>query len=328
MKELRQHIKDNRFNKVYLLTGDEDYLLNQARNLLLHALVREGDQMNCLVIENSKIDFRELEDFSMTYPFFADKRVIILDRTGVIRSGKDQFAALLKRLPDTTCMIICEGEVDRRSAAYRWIKKNECVKEFLKKSQTEKMLLRWIAALLGKENKRIREKDAAYLIERTGTDMYQLSNEVAKLISYTGSAQEISRQDIEAICSGEIQSKIWDLVSYITAGDKQMALHTFQELAALREPFMRILFLIIREYRILLIISEMDDCHKSDSEIAKTAGIPVFALRRTWSRLKDYTTEDLEYCISRCVQMEEEIKSGRIQERTGLEYLIIGLSER
>ena len=43
MKEIRQQIKEHQFHKVYLLTGDEDYLLTQAKNLLKQALVKEGD---------------------------------------------------------------------------------------------------------------------------------------------------------------------------------------------------------------------------------------------------------------------------------------------
>ena len=46
MKEIRRQIKEREFHKVYLLTGDESYLILQAKQLLLHALVADGDEMN------------------------------------------------------------------------------------------------------------------------------------------------------------------------------------------------------------------------------------------------------------------------------------------
>ena len=121
MKEIRRQIKEQDFQRVYLLTGDENYLILQAKELLVHAMVAEGDEMNYAVFEDSKIDLQQLRELAMTYPLFATKRVLVLDRTGIFKSGKDAFAEILQALPETTCVIICEPAVDNRSKAYKWI---------------------------------------------------------------------------------------------------------------------------------------------------------------------------------------------------------------
>ena len=201
MKEIRRQIKEKEFHKVYLLTGDESYLILQAKELLTHALVAEGDEMNYAVFEESKIDLQQLRELAMTFPLFAEKRVLVLDRTGILKTGKDTLIDIFQTLPETTCMIICEPEIDKRSKAYKWIKKNGYVGEFLKKDQTEKVLMRWVAALLGREKKQIRESDVRFFLERVGDDMFQIKNETDKLISYVGERPEITREDIEAITS-------------------------------------------------------------------------------------------------------------------------------
>ena len=71
--------------------------------------------------------------------------------------------------------------------------------KFLKKNQTEKVLLRWIAALLGKEKKQIRENNARYFLQKTGDDMFQIKNEIDKLIAYAGDREEITQADIDAV---------------------------------------------------------------------------------------------------------------------------------
>ena len=91
-----------------------------------------------------------------------------------LKTGKDEFVSIMENMPETTCIIVCEPEVDKRSKVYKWIKKNGYVGEFLKKNQTEKVLLRWIAALLGKEKKQIRENNARYFLQKTGDDMFQI----------------------------------------------------------------------------------------------------------------------------------------------------------
>ena len=264
----------------------------------------------------------------MTYPLNATKRVLVLDRTGIFKSGKDAFVEILQALPETTCVIICEPEVDKRSKAYKWIKKNGYVGEFLKKDQTEKVLMRWVAALLGKEKKKIRESDVRFFLERVGDDMFQVKNETDKLISYVGEREEIRREDIEQITSGEVQNKIFELVAAIAEGKKRQALAYYDDLILLKEPPMRILFLIVRQYRILLLISNMRSLRKPDKDIAQAAGIPAFAIRKNAAQLGGYTVPILEHCIASCIQVEEEIKTGRISDQIGLETLIVGLSER
>lgn len=328
MKEIRRQIKEQDFQRVYLLTGDENYLILQAKELLVHAMVAEGDEMNYAVFEDSKIDLQQLRELAMTYPLFATKRVLVLDRTGIFKSGKDAFVEILQALPETTCVIICEPEVDKRSKAYKWIKKNGYVGEFLKKDQTEKVLMRWVAALLGKEKKKIRESDVRFFLERVGDDMFQIKNETDKLISYVGEREEIRREDIEQITSGEVQNKIFELMAAIAEGKKRQALAYYDDLILLKEPPMRILFLIVRQYRILLLISNMRSLRKPDKDIAQAAGIPAFAIRKNAAQLGGYTVPILEHCIASCIQVEEEIKTGRISDQIGLETLIVGLSER
>ena len=325
MKELTKQIKEKSFHKVYLLTGDEPYLVLQAKHMLKNAMIKEGDTMNYAAFTDGKIDLNTLQELAFTYPFFSEKRLLLLDGTGILKTGKDEFVSIMENMPETTCIIICEPEVDKRSKVYKWIKKNGYVGEFLKKKQTEKVLLRWIAALLGKEKKQIRENNARYFLQKTGDDMFQIKNEIDKLIAYVGDREEITQADIDAVASGEVQDKIFDLVDAIARKNKAAALSYYNDLILLKEPPMHILFLIVRQYRILHIIANMRGLRKPDDAIAKTAGIPRFAIRKNEQQLRGYGEKMLEKCIEECIQIEEEIKTGRINDQIGVESLICRL---
>ena len=288
MKELTKQIKEKSFHKVYLLTGDEPYLVLQAKHMLKNAMIKEGDTMNYAAFTDGKIDLNTLQELAFTYPFFSEKRLLLLDGTGILKTGKDEFVSIMENMPETTCIIVCEPEVDKRSKVYKWIKKNGYVGEFLKKNQTEKVLLRWIAALLGKEKKQIRENNARYFLQKTGDDMFQIKNEIDKLIAYAGDREEITQADIDAVASGEVQDKIFDLVDAIARKNKAAALSYY-------------------------------------NAIAKTAGIPRFAIRKNEQQLRGYGEKMLEKCIEECIQIEEEIKTGRINDQIGVESLICRL---
>ena len=288
MKEIKKQIKEKSFYKVYLLTGDEPYLILQAKHMLKNGMIREGDTMNYAEFTDAKVDINTLQELAFTYPFFSEKRLLLLDGTGILKTGKDEFVNIMDNMPETTCILICESEVDKRSKVYKWIKKNGYIGEFLKKNQTEKVLLRWIAALLGKEKKQIRENDAIYFLQKVGDDMFQIKNETDKLIAYVGEKEEITKEDNDEITSGEEQDKIFHLQDAIPRGNKPAALGYYNDLILLKEPPMHILFLIVRQYRILHIISNMRTLRKPDDAIAKTAGIPRFAIRKNEQQLRGY----------------------------------------
>ncbi|MFR9001250.1 MAG: hypothetical protein ACLVIY_13615 [Anaerobutyricum soehngenii] len=46
---------------------------------------------------------------------------------------------------------------------------------------------------------------------------FRYKNETDKLIAYVGEKEEITKEDIDAITSGEVQDKIFDLVDAIAS---------------------------------------------------------------------------------------------------------------
>ncbi|MBQ6393462.1 MAG: DNA polymerase III subunit delta, partial [Eubacterium sp.] len=99
MKEISKNIKEGQFHKVYLLTGDEGYLIFQASQMLRSALLHEGDEMNFTRYEEAKIDLPQLADLAATFPFFSQKRVILFNYTNILKTGKEEFLKILQNLP-------------------------------------------------------------------------------------------------------------------------------------------------------------------------------------------------------------------------------------
>ena len=325
MKEITANIRERQFHKVYLLTGDEGYLIYQAGKMLKDALVHEGDEMNYTRYVEGKIDLAQVADLASTFPFFQEKRLLFFQQTNIIKTGKDEFLHILEGLPETTCIIISEPEVDKRSRTYKWIRKNGYVAEFLKKNQKEDILLKFLVRLLGQAGKKIRQEDARYILSLVGEDMFRIRTEAEKLIAYLGEEEIISREAIDEIISPQIQDKIFDMVTALAQKNQKQALAYYHDLVLLHEAPMHILYLIIRQYRILAVIKSMQALHKPDGEIAKAAGIPPFSIKRYGSQLRLYKEEQLEDCLEKAVKLEEEIKTGILPDQVGLEMLLIRL---
>ena len=85
---LNKELKEGSFRRVYLLCGEQAYLRLQNRDRLRAALLGDGDEMNVSVYTGMDVTAREVIDEAQTLPFFADRRVILLENS-VFFSKKD-----------------------------------------------------------------------------------------------------------------------------------------------------------------------------------------------------------------------------------------------
>ena len=121
MQKLNQDIKSREFERVYLLYGEEAFLKKSYKNRLKEAVMGD-DTMNYNYFEGKGLDVKELISLADTMPFFSDKRLIIIEDSGFFKSAADEMVEYLPSLPDTTCIVFVESEVDKRNRMYKKVK--------------------------------------------------------------------------------------------------------------------------------------------------------------------------------------------------------------
>ena len=98
MKRIAQDIKSGQLKNVYLLYGEEAYLRRQYRDNLKRALVPEDDTMNCSIYSGKDFNVNEMMDMAGTMPFFAERRVIVVENSGLFKAAvNDRLLELLKK---------------------------------------------------------------------------------------------------------------------------------------------------------------------------------------------------------------------------------------
>lgn len=324
MKNIQADIKSGNFKQAYLLYGEEAYLKQQYKQNLIKALNPDGDTMNFSHYEGKGVEVKPLIDLCETMPFFAERRVILLEDTGFFKNKCDELADYMKELPDYLCMVFVETEVDKRNRMYKAVKSCGTIAEFAR--QDEKTLMRWAAGILGKAGRKITQRDMELLLVRTGTDMGNLRMELEKLISYTEGRDVVTAEDIEEICTTQTTNRIFDMVRAVTEKNQKRALELYYDLLTLKEPPMRILFLLARQYRQLLLARQFAQSNLAQPEIASKLGIPAFAVRNILTCARAYTVSELEQAIADFVDAEEAVKTGRLEDKLSVELLIIKYS--
>lgn len=324
MQKLNEEIKSGQLKQVYLLYGEEDYLRKQYRDKLKKALAADGDSMNFQYFEGKDINVGEVIDLAETMPFLAERRVIIMENSNLFKHGGEQLADYLKEPCETTFFVLVEREIDKRSKLFKAVSAKgraiEC------KAQDEAILKRWLLGILKREGKKISERDLEFFLEMTGASMENISKELEKLLCYSMGQEAITRREIEEICTRQVNNQIFDMINAVADKRQKEAMDLYYDLLTLKEPPMRILFLIARQFNLLLQVKQLKKKGYPAKIIGETVGLPGFIAGKYVNQAAKFSTESLKKAVTDCVEAEEAVKTGKMNDVLSVELLLIKYS--
>ncbi|MCR5688156.1 MAG: DNA polymerase III subunit delta [Lachnospiraceae bacterium] len=323
MKQLDEQIKKGIFKHIYVLTGPQSYIRKQYVSRIVRQFVPEGDSMNCTFFSGKKTEVREVIELAETMPFFADRRVIVLEDTGLFEHPCEELADYIPNIPETACLIFSEEKANGTLRQTKAAKSEGCIEEF--SDLSEKELRDFVFNRLVKEHRPITEAALDLFLERCGTDLWQVSNELEKIISYTFGKDGIRPADVESVCPPLPEDKIFKMISAILDHDLKTAMDYYKDLVLLRSDPLGMLALIREQYRLLFHVSEMKNENVSPKEMPKILGMSPKRVEIALQTAGKSSKIRLSAGIEKCAETDERIKSGRIDPQVGIETLIAEL---
>jgi DNA polymerase-3 subunit delta len=127
---------------------------------------------------------------------------------------------------------------------------------------------------------------------------------------------------VRAISTEHVTSKIFDMIAAIANRQTRKAMELYEDLLTLKEPPMRILFLISRQFNQILQVKELQAKGMDRNTIASKLKLQPFVVGRILPQARQFTREQLLSYVELCVDAEEAVKTGRLQDRLAVELLI------
>ncbi|MCT4543601.1 MAG: DNA polymerase III subunit delta [Vallitalea sp.] len=328
MKELKKQLQNKEFYNLYLFHGEEKYLLDMYLKKILNELVDDiNSTMNYDFFDKSNINIEKLFDAIETLPFFADRRVIVVSYVKLFKGKSNDAAKLADRIsdiPESTTVIFIEDDIDKRSKLYKLINKNGYVASFNKLSEND--LIKWIGQKLHTEGKKIEKSTAKHFLTIVGIDMSNINSELEKLIMYNKENNIITKESINEICTRSIESKIFELVSAMGQNKREKAVLLYNDMIISKEPPGRILFMLIRQFRLILQSKLLSQKGLNERDIAKEIKLAPFIVRECLKQGRNMTVNRLNEALKDCLDIDYKIKTGKIDSKIGVEVIIMKYS--
>ncbi len=323
LKNIVNDIKEKNLKQVYLLYGEETYLIQQCKKELQKAIL-EGDTMNLYTHSGEKLALLPVREFANTMPFFAKKRLVILEDTKLCKNAsEDGWVEFIHTVPDTAHLIIVEKEVDKRNKVYKEIVKSGYVANFEK--STPAMLTKWIVNRLAKEHIRITQNAVEIFLERTENDMLNIQNELEKLINYVGEKKEIHPEDVEKMTSAKLENRVYLMIDALARKSKEETLKLYYDLLEQKTPYKILITMIMRHLNQLLFVKEFASNGVRGKEMASKIGIAPFLAGKYEAQAKLFSAKKLRTYIEKCTEVDERFMIGELNEILAIESVMLAI---
>lgn len=331
---LKKELKENKLQNVYLFYGQEDYLIKYYMNAIGNLIVdEETKDLNYIYLEGKK-DTNTLIENCETMPVFCDKKLVISRNSGYFKSKKggegadkksenNKLADYIENMPPYTCLIFVEQEVDKRIKLVNTIKKKGLVVEFDYQKPAD--LVKWVVKVFKSHKKTIDTIAASYIVENSEYSMVELLNEIDKIINFTGEIQNISIDDVKSVCTTTIKSRIFDLTDAVAEGNISKALMLLNDMAFLKEPMQKIMYMIVRQIRMVYRMKLLKQQGMREDAAAKQMGLTPFVASKVLGLSRNMEIGVLEKAMYYSLELDESVKTGKMTDRTAIELLIVSM---
>lgn len=331
MDDIRADIRSGDLKPVYLLFGQESWLVRQAYDQLFAQAVSAGPRgFNEQVFEGEKAAADVITGAARHLPMMGKYRTIVVRNVGKLGTeDQDRLGAYCASPSETTVLLLLGADrerkvLDGRKKLARAIKKTGRWCEF--KKLYGRNLHRWIDGEARRLGKKLDPEGAGFLEAVMGNDLAQIANGLVHASLFVGEADRIRLDDLEEVVSGSKQEALWDLLDSIGQRRLEPALRNLQMLYRQGEPPMRILALAKRRVRLLLDAERGISRGMAPREALSEAGVMPNMAWKFDQQLGRYEPRELQRAASRLLRAESDLKGGlRIDSRWAIERAIVEL---
>lgn len=331
--ELEKQLSQQEPKGIYLLYGEETFLLQQQLNKIKKKFGEIIKGINYIAIDENNI--QELIADIETPAFGYSTKLIIARNTGIFkrevkgRSGgaskelKDKINEYLKSnidmINESVILVFVENEVEKNSI-YNTIEKIGTVCNF--EEQKPFQIIKRLKAICNSYKVNVDESTLQYLIESCGTNMQDLINEIRKLIEYAGENGKIQKQDIDKLCIKKIESIIFDLTDNLGQKKVKEALEVLYNLIASKEPIQKILITLYNHFKKLYFVKIAIVNNKDVAQSLQLKPNQMFLVNKYKLQAKGFKTSELRKIIQELEDLDYHYKIGLIDLNVGLEAIL------
>jgi DNA polymerase-3 subunit delta len=324
---------------VYFFYGADSYRIRQKVNKVIESYqAKHKSGLNFGRFDFAEEDFSKVKNFLESYSMFEEKKLAVLENLfGAGAETLEKFTDFLEKsdivkTADNFLVIAQELEVSaERRAKEKYILRGG--KESFKKLTAKNIeaeefdflggvkLENWVNKEVAGQGGKISAEAVKKITVYVGADLWQMQNELGKLISFKG-GKTITGADIDSLVKAKIENDIFKTIDALAARNKTAALKFLHRHLAEGESEIYLLGMLVYQFRNLLLVKDQIERGTPVYGLEKKLKLNPFVLRKSFEQSKNFSLGVLKKIYERLLEIDLDIKSGRVEAKAALDLVI------
>lgn len=331
--EVIKEIKNNRISSLYLLYGSETYLIEDVLGRLIEKTVApEEHDMKLLRYDMSESSIEEAVEEAYTYPFMGGKKMVVVKDAYFLTAQKKKekvehdiakLTEYAERAPEETTFVVLAPyeKLDERKKIVKQLKKHGAF--FEAKPLSEQELRRWLDDKARELGVTIDSTAKEKLLSLVGDNLLMLTSEMNKLATHADQ-EAILTGDIEKLVARSLAHDIFALVDHVVKSNVSDAMRIYRDLIKQKEAPLKILALMVRQFRILYQVKQLVQQGYGEKMIASRLKLHPFAVKLAAKQSRQFEAKALLQLLDDLAELDYRIKTGKVGEELGVELFLLG----
>lgn len=325
----------------FFLYGEDTYRsFQKLREITDYYKKLHKTGLNLKYYDCQEIDFEEFKDCAQNISMFREKKLIILKNAFSNTEFKEKFLNNIKKIQqiDDVILFYEKNKIKETDSLFKFLKNHGKLQKFDILSGIK--LSKWVDKEFEKYSAKIDEKAKHLLISYVNGNLWQLSQEIRKLVCYKKEPEQIPKSfqnkaikqerpiilsnDVEILVTPIIETNIFKTIDAIAEKNKANAIFLIHKHLKKGDTPLYILSMISFQFRNLLIVKDFMEKHHIYG-FPKIPGIHPYVARKTSILAKKFSFEALKKIYYKLFEIDFEIKTGRIDPLLGLDMFIVNM---
>ena len=322
--------KNLNINMLIFIAGEETFQAQQKLIALREHFLNKFDPSGLNLAEfQDQFEIGEVSQALGSAPFLSEKRMVILrGLVGSLKKGEvDFWARVFRACPDSTIIIFFDEEEIIKQPLYLALKDESETRAYFFETLSGATLNNFILQQVKAAGGTIESSALAALGARVGSNLWQISNEIGKLIAYAG-GRPINQQFIEEIVQANFEERIFDLMDAISGKNIRQALVLLRRERARGTEDSYVFNMLIRQARILLAVCDelSRDPNADKASIAAKLKLHPFVAQKSLSQARKFSRDELIYAMEKFFDLDRSIKIGELSGPEAVDLAIMNLA--
>ncbi len=310
------------------LYGQDTYRSRQKlKEIINHHQKIHQSGLNLKIYDAQDLNFQTFRDEFQQISMFKEKKLVVLENVFSNQKFKEEF---LKNkeiflISKEIIVIFEESKVLEGDKLTKFLKENGKFQKFeLLEGQR---LKNWVKKEFEKEKVEIEIGALEKIIDFVGNNLWQMTNEIKKLISYK-KGNSIKEKDVELLVKAKPEAEIFETITAIAQKNKKKALKLIEKHLEKGDSPFYLLKMITYQFRNLIMVKTFTSqgFFGADTRIiSQRTGIKPYAVKKTIELTRNFSLEELKKIYRKIFEADLNIKTGKINPEEGIKMLIAGI---